>query len=154
MADKSRSAPVDTSDGLNAALGIYLVAYSCVAACFALALYALLQPSTSSNPGLDAYTPPPGTVISYVPPMRSKSQPPPDTDGRAAAAVEPGPIAIPPEQPSKEAKAEAKQEEPNKDGHKTEGNAQTGSRRAASHHRERRNLGWDAPSFNNYRPWF
>src|SRR5712691_848250 len=108
MADTSRIAAVDTdrvasdrvgSDGLDAALAICLGAYAFVAGCFALALYALLQPSTSPNPGLAAYNPPPATVISYVAPAHSRAEP--TTDGHAAAVGEPGPIMNPPEEPTK-----------------------------------------------------
>src|SRR5262249_19106227 len=74
MAHTSRPSHI-ASDGLDAALGIYLVAYSVVAACFALGLYALLQPSKSPNPGTAAYNPPPGTVVSYVAPRHPLAPP-------------------------------------------------------------------------------
>jgi hypothetical protein len=161
MADTSRIAPADTSrvasdrvgsDGLDAALAICLGAYSFVAGCFALALYALLQPSTSPNPGLDAYNPPPKTIISYVAPTRSKTEP--TTDGRAAAAIEPEPIlSSPPEQTTKDpAKTEAKKEEAT-----AEARAQANPRRTTARQREHRSPVWDdyaQPYFNNYRPWF
>jgi hypothetical protein len=143
-ADSSRMA----SDGLDAALAIYLGAYSFVAACFAFALYSLLQPSTSPNPGLDAYNPPPRTVISYVAPVRSRTEP--DTDGRSAAAIAPEPGLSMPEQPAKDAvRTEGNEAKP-------ELQPQAKPRRATAHPRERRPQ-WDytaRPYFNNYRPWF
>jgi hypothetical protein len=147
-------------DGLDAALAICLGVYSFVAGCFALALYALLQPSTSPNPGLAAYDPPPRTVITYAAPARLKGGP--ETDGFAAAAIGPEPTA--PEETTKEAaktegnKAEAKTEEA-----KPEVKAQSKPRRTATRQRERQSPGWDygqrwdyaaQPSYNNYRPWF
>ena len=50
-------------DALCAALGIHLIVYCAIAACFAFGLYALLQPSRGPNSGLTAYKPPPATVI-------------------------------------------------------------------------------------------
>jgi hypothetical protein len=60
-------------EGVTAALGIHLVVYCAVGACFALGLYALMQPTRGSNPGLAAYEPPPGTVVRYGKPFRMKS---------------------------------------------------------------------------------
>jgi len=54
-----------SSEGLDVALTIYLGAYCLVAACFALAFYAHMQPTTSRNPGVAAYDRPPSTIISY-----------------------------------------------------------------------------------------
>jgi hypothetical protein len=91
-------APRQQADGLASALGIHLCIYCAVAGCFALGLYALLQPSRVPNPGIAAYKPPPATVIAYVPqPFRrdgvATSAPPiapaaltapePETTGRA-----------------------------------------------------------------------
>jgi hypothetical protein len=74
-------------DGLAAALGIHLCVYCAVAACFALGLYALLQPSRLLNPGLAAYKPPPGTIIAYV-------QQPPRLNDVAAQAVPMAPAVL------------------------------------------------------------
>jgi hypothetical protein len=60
--------------GLNAALALYLVVYCAVAGCFGLTLYLLLQPAQNPNVGLAAYTPPPGTVVAYVPANRPQAE--------------------------------------------------------------------------------
>jgi hypothetical protein len=151
------------SDGLDVALTIYLGAYSVVAACFALALYAHMQPSTNHNPGVAAYDPPPRTIISYDLPARLKGEP--QTDGYAAAAIEPEQMS-PPEQPTKpaakteEAKTETKTEA------KTVVKAQAKPRHVAARPKERRSPEWDyagqpfagsyraQPFAGNYRPWF
>jgi hypothetical protein len=145
-------------DGLDTALAICLGVYSFVAACFALALYALLQPSTSPNPGLVAYDPPPRTVITYAAPARLKGEP--ETDGFAAAAA----IGPEPEQPTKEAaNAEGNKTDAKKEEAKPEVKAQTKPRRTATRQRERQSPRWDygqrwdyaaQPSYNNNRPWF
>lgn len=61
------------SDGETAALGIHLIVYCAIAACFAYGLYAMLQPSRGPNSGLTAYKPPPATVISYGKPFLPNS---------------------------------------------------------------------------------
>jgi hypothetical protein len=157
MADSSRM-----PDGLDAALAICLGVYSFVAACFALALYALLQPSTSPNPGLAVYDPPPRTVITYAAPARLKGEP--ETDGFAAAAMGPEPAMSAPDQPTKEAAiAEGNKTDAKKEDAKPEVKAQTKPRRTATRQRERQSPRWDygqrwdyaaQPSYNNYRPWF
>jgi hypothetical protein len=157
MAHTSRSSHI-ASDGLDAALGIYLVAYSVVAACFALGLYALLQPSKSPNPGTAAYNPPPGTVVSYVAPRHPLA--PPQTDGRAAAAADPASTVGLADQPPKEAAKEtvksdaaAKTNEKKTDDAKPEVKAESRPQRQA--HRERRHREWGYPSFfGPHRPWY
>jgi hypothetical protein len=57
----------------DAALVIHLVIYCAVGACFAFALYALLQPSRVSNFGLAAYKPPAGTVLTYGMPLLAET---------------------------------------------------------------------------------
>jgi hypothetical protein len=59
-------------NGVNAGLSIHLCLYCAVAACFAVGLYALLQPLRVPNPGLAAFKPLPGTIVTYVqlPPSR------------------------------------------------------------------------------------
>ena len=90
------------TDGLGVALAIHLSLYSFVFAIFALWLYSLLQPKLVPNPGVAAYKPPPGTVISYHVPGRLLAQhgqppeladlpPTPEADqttGRSVQAVE------------------------------------------------------------------
>jgi hypothetical protein len=93
------------TDGLGVALGIHLSIYSFVFVLFSAALYSLLQPKQVPNPGLAAYKPPPGTVISYEmpprllarhgqPPQLAELPPTPEADettGRSVQAVEPAP---------------------------------------------------------------
>jgi hypothetical protein len=93
------------ADGLGAALALQLSLYSFVFALFALWLYGLMAPKVVPNPGLAAYQPPPGTVISYDVPARllaQQGQPPqladlpltPETDettGRSIQAAEQAP---------------------------------------------------------------
>jgi hypothetical protein len=64
-------------DGVSGALAAHLCAYCAVAACLAVGLYALYyQPARQPNPGLAAYKPPPGTIISYELPARLRSSEP------------------------------------------------------------------------------
>jgi hypothetical protein len=71
-------------DGLATALAIHLGVYCAAGACFALGLYALMQPSRCANPGVAAYKPPPGTVITYAPAPPSRVEP-----SQAASRTEP-----------------------------------------------------------------
>jgi hypothetical protein len=52
-------------DGVSGALAAHLCAYCAVGACLAVGLYVLFQPARQPNPGLAAYKPLPGTIISY-----------------------------------------------------------------------------------------
>jgi hypothetical protein len=70
MRNRGRREP----DGLGVALAIHLSLYSFVFALFALWLYSLLQPKAVPNPGLAAYQPPPGTIVSYEVPPRLLAQ--------------------------------------------------------------------------------
>ena len=63
-------------DGVSGALAAHLCAYCAVAACLAVGLYALYQPARQPNPGLAAYKPPPGTIISYELPARLRNSDP------------------------------------------------------------------------------
>jgi hypothetical protein len=54
------------------ALGIHLCLYCAVAGGFGFGLYALFQPTRFPNPGIAAYKPPPGTVVTY-PPLRPQN---------------------------------------------------------------------------------
>jgi hypothetical protein len=58
------------ADGLGVALAIHFSLYSFVFGLLALWLYSLTQPKLVPNPGVAAYKPPPGTVISYEVPAR------------------------------------------------------------------------------------
>jgi hypothetical protein len=160
MAHTSRSTRI-ASDGLDAALGIYLVVYSVAAACFALGLYALLQPSKSPNPGTAAYNPPPGTIVSYVAPTHSRT--PPETDGRAAAAAEPASttgLADPAaNNAAKEIAKEVTKERVKSDAPARTDDAKpevkTEAKQRHSAHRERRRPEWGYPSFfDQRRPWY
>jgi hypothetical protein len=93
------------SDGVSVAVGIHLTAYALVFGLFALWLHSLLQPRVFPNPGLAAYAPPPGAVISYDMPARllaQHGQAPPlaeftarreqdETTGRSVHVAEPEP---------------------------------------------------------------
>jgi hypothetical protein len=63
------------SDGVATALGIHLCLYCAVAGGLVFGLYALLQPARFPNPGIAAYEPLPGTVVTYMPPFRSRNSP-------------------------------------------------------------------------------
>jgi hypothetical protein len=52
------------------ALGIHLCLYCAVAGGFGFGLYLLFQPTRFPNPGVAAYKPPPGTVVTYTPPLQ------------------------------------------------------------------------------------
>jgi hypothetical protein len=98
------------SDGETAALGIHLIVYCAIAACFAFGLYALLQPSRGPNSG--SYKPPPATVISYgksflansvVEPIAPAApfEPEPTTTGRSTPGPELKPTVTAPFRPRK-----------------------------------------------------
>jgi hypothetical protein len=53
-------------DGATVALAIYAVICCTVTVCLARGLYELMQPTRIANPGLPAYSSPPGTVINLV----------------------------------------------------------------------------------------
>ena len=131
---------------LAAAVGIVLAAY----VGFFFALYWLMQPTVSANPGLAGYRPPPKTVVRYadspwVPPAPSEALPLPVRE-----AAEPAPAIAKSnvtEKPKKEIKETRKQE------------ARTSPRRAR-HVREQQTQPspfWGyASSSRSYgsRPWF
>ena len=119
------------------AVGFVLVAY----VGFFFALYWLMQPSVSANPGLAGYRPPPKTVVHYadspwVPPAPSEALPIP-------AATEPAP----------EVAKSSITEEPKKETKKQE--ARTTPRRARPV-REQPNPFWGYASSRSSgsRPWF
>jgi len=86
-----------SSDGVATALGIHLCLYCAVAGCLGYGLYALLQPARFANPGVAAYEPPPGTVVTYTLPLRLRNRalgsvaaptPEPETTGLSAGGAE------------------------------------------------------------------
>ena len=116
-----------------AAAGIVLGAYIG----FFFALYWLMQPSVSANPGLAEYRPPPKTVVHYA---DSPWVPPAPSEALPTAATEPAPEVSITEEPKKETK---KQE------------ARTTPRRARPV-REQPNPFWGYASSRSSgsRPWF
>src|SRR5215831_15937810 len=97
---------VHRPDSVTVALGLHLIVYCAVGACLAFYLYALLQPSRATNPGLGAYEPPTGTVIKYRKPIAPVEQsvtlvePEPATTGRSTPEPELKPtVATPPSHP-------------------------------------------------------
>jgi hypothetical protein len=112
----------EQTDGLDVALAISLSAYCAFAACFALGLYALLQPSRYPNPGLAAYKAPSAMVMTYMPSFRNAigSKPAalaaaetaksdtikPETSGQAQAQVQ-GQAQADVQKPAQEVRAEA-----------------------------------------------
>jgi hypothetical protein len=71
MAKYSRKYSREQTDGMDVALAISLGVYCAAAACFALGLYALLQPSRYPNSGMAAYKAPPTMVVTYLPSFRN-----------------------------------------------------------------------------------
>ena len=141
----------ERTNGLEAALAIHLGIYCAVAACFALGLYALLQPARYTNPGLSAYKAPPAMVVTYLPSIRNA-----DTRSIVAAEAEAAKA-----QAAKAAMARsgtAKPETTKPETAAQEARAETAKRqRAASARRERREP-WtryaEQPMFGGSRPWF
>ncbi len=99
------------TDGVGVALAIHLTIYTFVFGLFAVGLYALLQPARFPNPGLAAYKPPPGTVISLAMPPRllaaaehiepvAAAEPEPDlTDGRGSPELPAKAVEVQPPKP-------------------------------------------------------
>src|SRR5262245_9528845 len=141
----------ERTNGLEAALAIHLGIYCAVAACFALGLYALLQPARYTNPGLSAYKAPPAMVVTYLPSIRNA-----DTRSIVAAEAEAAKAQV-----AKAAMARsgtAKPETTKPETAAQEARAETAKRqRAASARRERREP-WtryaEQPMFGGSRPWF
>ena len=84
------------SDGVAAALAIHLSLYCAIAACFALVIYFLMQPTRLPNPGMAAHKPSP-TTLNYVEALRSEREaakrnvrlePEPETTGAATRQVD------------------------------------------------------------------
>jgi hypothetical protein len=93
------------------ALAIHLGTYCAVAVCFAFGVYEFMQPSLISNPGLAAYKPPPGTVLTYIPSFTLRREfatvdvsvgAAPETDGLSKpSAAEPADREVTPEKPKR-----------------------------------------------------
>jgi hypothetical protein len=113
-------------NGVGAGLGIHLCLYCAVAACFAVGFYALLQPLRVPNPGLAAFKPLPGTIVTYVqlPPSRKDvaalaapiapavlTQPELETTGRSTSQAQ-EPVSLPQmvEPPAQQPKAKPRRE--------------------------------------------
>jgi hypothetical protein len=75
-------------DSLDAAVGIYLCAYSALAGCFFFGLYEFMQPSRYANSGMAAYKPAPATRIAFVP-FRARDEVEPAPLEAFASAIEP-----------------------------------------------------------------
>lgn len=86
MAKYSRKYSREQTDGMDVALAISLGVYCAAAACFALGLYALLQPSRYPNSGMAAYKAPPTMVVTYLPSFRNAIVSTPATLAAAEAA--------------------------------------------------------------------
>jgi hypothetical protein len=71
MAKYSRKYSREQNDGVDVALAMSLGVYCAFATCFALGLYALLQPSRHPNSGLAGYKAPPTMVVTYLPSFRN-----------------------------------------------------------------------------------
>jgi hypothetical protein len=134
----SRSSERDP-DGVAGALAMHLCFYCAVAACFALALYYLMQPTRLPNPGMAAYKPPLGALAAQTVSLRfgtepiKAAEPEPETTGAAPALA---------------AKPEAKE------GKKVKAGASQGRPRSAQRRQpvETRSYGAE-PSFG-YRPMY
>jgi hypothetical protein len=122
-------------DGLEAALAVYLGIYCTVAACFALGLYTLMQPTRHPNSGLAAYKPPPAMVVSYLPSFRNG-------DPRSVAAAD-AVVAQTDTEKARTAKAEASGQEARAEAFKRQ--------RTASTPRERREPRWQDPRWQEQR---
>ncbi|MFL6821713.1 MAG: hypothetical protein ACJ8FA_04015 [Xanthobacteraceae bacterium] len=61
------------SHGLAGALAMHLCVYCAVAACFALALYYLMQPTRLPNPGMAAHNASP-RILNYVEVLRTERE--------------------------------------------------------------------------------
>jgi hypothetical protein len=133
----------EQTDGLEVALAIHLGIYCAAAACFALGLYALLQPSRQPNPGLSAYKAPSGMVATYLPSIRDRGEPMPFTNVRTETAKP---------EAAKQAQAAATQRPAQ------ETTAEPPKRQRAATARKERREPWpryaEQPMFGGSRPWF
>ena len=133
----------ERTDGLEVALAIHLAIYCAAAACFALGLYTLMQPSRHPNPGLAAYKAPSAMVATYLPSIRNVAEPVPFTTVQAEKAK--------PETVARAQAAEAKK--PAQDA-----TAEPPKRQRAATARKERREPWpryaEQPTFGGNRPWF
>jgi hypothetical protein len=128
-------------DGAGVALAVHLGTFCAVTACLAFALYELMQPIRSANPGLAAYKPPPGTVINLASPAPSASVPQP-------GLIEP---------PLETMAASVPQQQSEADKTKTELKTKRPKRQRTARRKERRNpmTGYAfQPYFGGYRSWY
>ena len=146
MAKHSRKYSREQTDGVDVALAISLGVYCAAAACFALGLYVLLQPSRYPNSGLAAYKAPPAMVVTYMPSFRNgvRSTPAvsaysetanPETSGQAQAQAQ-----ADAQKPAQEVRAEAPKRQ-----------------RATTARRETRDPSMryaEQPLSDGFRPWF
>jgi len=93
----------------NLAIAGYLAVCGLICGLAVFGFYKLIQPTQNANPGLAAYKPPPGTVITYPLVARSREQPVlsspttelvlrdihDETTGRVVPTVEPTPAVAP-----------------------------------------------------------
>ena len=130
-------------DGAAVALAIYVAICCGIPVCLALGLYELMQPMRTSNPGLAAYKPPPGTVIDFATPTRPLSVP------------ETLPVVI---EPTVETIAEpAPQQQVETKKSTSASKTQRTKRQRAARRKERRDpmTGFAfQPSFGGYRSWY
>jgi hypothetical protein len=112
----------------------------------AFGLYALMQPTVVANPGLSAYQPPPGTIVTYAGlPVGASAAP-----KAAAAAAEPhSAVAVtePAPQPVESRVAEPKKETKKKQATRTAPRREHAGQDAARHYASSRSQGF-------FRPWF
>ena len=129
--------------GAAVALAVHLGTFCAVTACLAFALYQLMQPTRSANPGLAAYKPPPGTVINLVSPPPSVSVP--DT---LPGLIEP---------PLETTAASVPKQQSEADKTNTELKTKRPKRQRTARRKERRNpmTGYAfQPYFGGYRSWY
>jgi hypothetical protein len=135
----------EQSDGLEVAPAILLGLYCAVAGCFAFGLYALLQPTRLSNPGLSAYQFPSATIVTYALSPRLSNAPQPIPSVEAAAPE--------PETTGTTAQGRNDVQKPNRQVKSESPRRQ----RATSHRKERRSPTMDyaaQPFLGGFRPWF
>jgi hypothetical protein len=113
----------------------------------AFGLYALMQPTVVANPGLSAYQPPPGTIVTYAGLPTGASAAP------KAAAAEPRPavaVTEPAPEPVESRVAEPKKETKKKQATRTAPRREHAAQRGqdpARHYASSRSQGF-------FRPWF
>jgi hypothetical protein len=132
------------SHGLAGALAMHLCVYCAVAACFALALYYLMQPTRLPNPGMAAHNPSP-RILNYVELLRTEREAAKRNVGLTREPETTG--ASPPQLP--EVKPEVKKA-------RAQSTAQNPSRRQSARRSEQAEppAFAEQPSFGGYRPMY